>query len=495
MGARVRLRSDLRSPQYEINVTWQGQRVRRLAGANRRRAEQEAADILRALKAGQPVSEHTGASTLDTYATPWLAALTNRTREDDRRLYRRHIGPRLGTRRLDQLDQLDVRAWIAAMAAEPLEATGRPPKARTVRNAHSVLSRMLSDAVADRLIAVNPASAERIGKKALPRAGRNRQSPGPRDHALQLMEDERIPLDRRVLYALQYLTGMRIGEAVARRWRDIDTEAPGLWALHVVDQYDGQPLKTESDDDGEDIRARAVPVHPALRAVLETWRRDGWAARYGRSPEPDDLITPDPRDRTRPRTKNQAIKARYRDLRALGRYDEAAERSWRGTHTGRRWLVTYAREDGAQPDVLERVTHNAVGEMIDRYTWTSWPSLCRSVLALQAETPAWACHGFCHVRESGGEMSKEVNSLPVEAPGVEPVGQTRKPRSLAGLRGAALDRFVASIRRNPRALVQIATHVADAAGLSHREDVVAAVELLASALGRPTHQQAAGGGR
>lgn len=35
-----------------------------------------------------------------------------------------------------------------------------------------------------------------------------------------LIYDRRIPEDRRVLYALEFLTGMRTGEAAARTWAD-----------------------------------------------------------------------------------------------------------------------------------------------------------------------------------------------------------------------------------------------------------------------------------
>ena len=41
------------------------------------------------------------------------------------------------------------------------------------------------------------------------------------------MTDPRIPADRRILHTLQALTGMRIGEACGRRWRDYDRETPG----------------------------------------------------------------------------------------------------------------------------------------------------------------------------------------------------------------------------------------------------------------------------
>lgn len=37
-----------------------------------------------------------------------------------------------------------------------------------------------------------------------------------------------------------------------------------------------------------------MPVHPELAALLAAWKLDGWAATYGRVPEPGDLIVPLP---------------------------------------------------------------------------------------------------------------------------------------------------------------------------------------------------------
>lgn len=45
-------------------------------------------------------------------------------------------------------------------------------------------------------------------------------------------------------------------------------------------------------------------------------------------------------------------------------------------------MITWARRGGARPDVLEKITHNAAGRIIDQYTHWDWEPLCQAVLCL-----------------------------------------------------------------------------------------------------------------
>ncbi|MGB5367738.1 MAG: hypothetical protein WBN14_15875 [Polyangiales bacterium] len=93
-----------------------------------------------------------------------------------------------------------------------------------------------------------------------------------RDEALALVTDPRIGLDRRVIYALQFFTGMRIGETCGRRWRDWEPDSKPLGFLRVHTQYDDQTLKTAKSGDSKE---RAAPVHPELEKVLWCWQGRG----------------------------------------------------------------------------------------------------------------------------------------------------------------------------------------------------------------------------
>jgi len=224
------------------------------------------------------------------------------------------------------------------------------------------------EGVADR----NPCAQIPRGK--LPKIGKQKRPLYNREEACALMTDARIPPDRRMFHTLQGLTGLRVGEVAGLRWHDYDHRTRPLGALHVHCQYDGQPLKTAS---GADTKARMVPVHPELARVLSEWRSHGFAAVYGRQPTEEDFIIPDRRTMGA-RTPSQVTKAPDHDCAAVGIEDK-------GTHGFRRYFITYARADGASPDVLERFTHNRRGEIIDVYTSFEWPTLCRAVSCLKVD--------------------------------------------------------------------------------------------------------------
>jgi integrase len=98
----------------------------------------------------------------------------------------------------------------------------------------------------EELVAVDPCVLPR-GALPSPRemsssAARRKPSVFSRDEIrLLLLTDGQVPADRRMLYALLFLTGMRHGEAVGRRWRDWDKSALPLGGLRVATQYRDEP--------------------------------------------------------------------------------------------------------------------------------------------------------------------------------------------------------------------------------------------------------------
>jgi hypothetical protein len=55
------------------------------------------------------------------------------------------------------------------------------------------------------------------------------------------------------------------------------------------------------------------------------------------------------------------------------------------SHGLRRFMISAARSSGARSDVLERITHNARGAIIDVYTAWEWPALCEPVSCLKVD--------------------------------------------------------------------------------------------------------------
>lgn len=197
--------------------------------------------------------------------------------------------------------------------------------------------------------------------------------------AVQLISNDRIPEEWRMFHALAGLAGLRSGEVAGLRWSDLDLKAPLLGSLFVHCQYEDKPLKTATGDDGKE---RMVPVHPTLRAILARWKLSGFPQLYGRPPTDDDRIVPDARN-MRALTTGIVSKRAPKDCATVGSPNK-------GMHGLRRFFITYSRRNGARPDVLERVTHNASGGIIDTYTNADrmWSALCEAVQCLQVTLPA-----------------------------------------------------------------------------------------------------------
>ena len=79
------------------------------------------------------------------------------------------------------------------------------------------------------------------------------------------------------------------GEICGLRLRSWDSEATPLGCLEIDSQYDGQALKTDSDDR---VRPRKVPVHPDLARLLKMVDRERFEFVYCRKPRPDDALVP-----------------------------------------------------------------------------------------------------------------------------------------------------------------------------------------------------------
>ena len=320
----------------------------------------------------------TGEQTIATYAHRWIAlrrADGVRSVDDEERAIRLHVVPHLGARRLSELRPRDVAAWVRELGRGELS-----PK--SILNVHGVLSSMLGRARFDELIADNP--ARNLPRGILPKNVRSREvGAWSREEIETLISDERIPEDRRVAYAIAAFTGARVGEVAGLRWRDLDTAARPLWRWVLRTQYDGAPLKTD--------HPRDVPIHPQLQRVLSAWKVGGWARFMARgAPSPDDFVVPRcPQSDRRPHAKRTAWHS-DQSLGAKAIQAHAArvgvDPTGRDFHSLRRGMITLARTDGARVEILERITHNSAGAMIDAYTYFGWEDVCAAVCACESRS-------------------------------------------------------------------------------------------------------------
>jgi integrase len=266
---------------YYVSFQWNGKQVQELSGSDKRVAQQLERQRKREVRDGTYAPNQSSARpTLAEFAERWLTRRRTRTVNDDKARLGLHVLPKLGAVPMDEIRPKHVRALIEALR----ERNAISPK--TIRNVYGTLRTLFRDAVLDELVLATPCV---LPNGVLPATGYKEKQIYSREQVALLFSSPKIPLDRRVFYALAALTGMRHGEAAGRRWRHFDPDAKPLACLEVGTQYDDQPLKTST----EKSRPRRVPVHPRLGELLDDWKREGFPLYFHRSPEPNDFIVPD----------------------------------------------------------------------------------------------------------------------------------------------------------------------------------------------------------
>lgn len=343
--------------------------------------EKPAAEYIRKLQRGLDETRASGTAARDltvrTYSAGWLIERAERglaSVDDDRGRITNHVLPHLGDRLLAQVRPVDIRDLVRA-----LKKTELAP--RTIRNVYAVLKTMFADALVEEKIVANPCVLKRgeLPAKVDKHAEWRHLATCRLDEVQALIGDARLPMARRVQYALKALAGLRHGEAAGLRWRHYDAAATPLGKITLVTSYDRGETKTKV--------TRPVPVHPTLAVILAIWRVE-WEHVFGRAATDADLVIPYQRADAPPMIAQRAGELFVEDLGTLGLRTRAGEHRNRGGHDLRAWFITTAQEHGAHRDLLRVVTHTRKGDILDGYTRASWSALCAEVAKLRIELPS-----------------------------------------------------------------------------------------------------------
>src|SRR5690606_31365509 len=170
------------------------------------------------------------------WAAQWLTTridvrATSKVRDES--YLRSYVLPTFGDRQLGQITHTDVAAWIAHLATAGRVRSGyegQPLAPATVHKAYQTLSKIMRAAVLARRIAQSPCH-----DVPLPRIQRDEArflTPDELitlEHAVEATERRRPSqetLPSRLALIVPFLadTGLRIGEAAALRWRDVDVD-------------------------------------------------------------------------------------------------------------------------------------------------------------------------------------------------------------------------------------------------------------------------------
>ena len=197
--------------RWAASITLEGRKRKTFYGKTRKEVQEKLRVALNEQKQGTLA---TGPQqTLKQYLEHWLEEVhKDRLRLGSYKGYRmyldNHILPALGHVQIQRLTPQQVQAFYARKLKEGLSA-------KTISNMHGLLHRALDNAVQWGLVPRNVCDAV-----SLPRRTRHEIQPLTKDQAQQLLESVRGH-SLEGLLTLAVTTGMRAGELLALRWRDI----------------------------------------------------------------------------------------------------------------------------------------------------------------------------------------------------------------------------------------------------------------------------------
>lgn len=134
---------------------------------------------------------------------------------------RRYLVPHLGSLSLTALGPADIERMHRSLASGD-DRVGRPLTPSTVRRVHATLMSALNTAVKRGLIDRNPAATVELPRPTTTRT--DAWTAAEFREFLDAIADDRLHM----LYLLLGVAGLRRGEAVALRWRDVDLNSATL---------------------------------------------------------------------------------------------------------------------------------------------------------------------------------------------------------------------------------------------------------------------------
>lgn len=283
--------------------------------------------------------------TLTEWFTHYLehaTGITSGTREEYRRLAARTWLPRFGALPVDAITRDAVKRWIGDQA-KTLTRRQTPTSAKTIANAHGLLSHVMTAAVEDGHRADNPCRGVRLPE-------------GQREEMCFLTESEfatllqHIPDYWKPLVVTLAGTGMRWGEVTALQWGDFDLDASipivrvtRAWKRSGGGGRELGPPKTKRS-------RRTIDLPPEVVDILRPMRG-----------KPDDLVFTGPQGGAvhhqafHPRVWLRAVKAA--DLGKRPRIHDLR-------HSAASWMVA---DNVPLPLVQQQLGHESIQTTVDVY--------------------------------------------------------------------------------------------------------------------------------
>ena len=216
----------------------------------------------------------------ETYCKPNARPATQRTYEGYIRLY---LQPRLGSISLNKVTINDVQqmcTWMMTEARVDQKNGDGGLSNSQVRNCYSLCDRVLEKAVAEKLIARNPAK----GCKLPPDRSKEMKVLSREDMQKVLIQAKEENYYE--LFLLEFATGLRLGELMALQWDDVNLVTGELRINKQVNLV-GSKLVISEPKTKAAVRTLILP--PSVRKVLAEYKTRVNSRWLFPSPKKDDL--------------------------------------------------------------------------------------------------------------------------------------------------------------------------------------------------------------
>ena len=262
-----------RDGKWFAEFSWSDPRTGKTRRARRSRSSRRAAQTaLRELQRTHDAHGHivsgreslTVSDLVETWTTVTLQASSRKasTKDTYAILARNHLAARIGSKKVTKLRPIDVEAWLLGMKTDGLSES-------TVRQVYAVGCEVFDMAVREQVVTSNP-----IRAVDRPRVAKKEAACWTEEEArtILIVADE-LGSPYLELYWLLADTGLRIGEALALRWKDYEPET-GLIRVTAT--------LSESKRDGRQVWERSEPKTAAAERMAKVPDSEQLASVYRR---------------------------------------------------------------------------------------------------------------------------------------------------------------------------------------------------------------------
>lgn len=294
---------------------------------------------------------------------PWEGRLAPKTLESYRATVRVHLAPTLGHIPLGRLAPQTIQGYLTSKLHTGLSPT-------TVRYHAAILHQALRQAVKWGLLAHNP-----VDRVDLPRRARVEMRVWDEEQVRMFLAEARRSSAYYALYLTALTTGMRQGELMGLRWRDVDLTL-GVASIQQTLYRIGKDVVAKEPKSVSSRRAIALP--PTLVETLRGVQAEQMAARreFGETYDDHGLVFC--------QSSGKPLHAHNVTQRDLPRVAKRAGVPRIRFHDLRHCHATLLLQQGVHPKVVqERLGHSTISMTLDTYSHVVPGMQERAVLDLE----------------------------------------------------------------------------------------------------------------